>query len=178
MYTCHRKYINRGKELICKFRFYGIRNRCIYHRNKDYEYGRTKGNYNPHDSSPPLQRKISKAFGPDLKIFGLFSGKNVGYRKGEVITIYPANQNPSQYAIDFYSMFTGKNSPTIAGLTDPIEGYGMGSFINSPYNTKEKKNVYWKIEKGIIYIKALVFISYNTELLMRYGSGYPYNLMH
>jgi hypothetical protein len=146
----------------------GRLNRCTFHPKKDYEYGQISGNYNPNDTNPKLIRRQSDAFDLENQIYGLYTSKDT----------YPFNPNPTQYAIDFYSIYNGMNKPSIAGLTEPIEGYGMGSFINSPYKSNKNKNVKWKIEEGIIYVKAYKFISYNTELLMPYGIGYPYHRMH
>jgi hypothetical protein len=66
----------------------------------------------------------------------------------------------------------------LIGLELPIEGLGMGSFINSPYGCIKKgvkNNVKTDYVDGIMYIIAVDDIGYNTELLMKYSSSYKYN---
>jgi hypothetical protein len=88
-----------------------------------------------------LIRRLSDTFDLENQIYGPYTSKDTIYFPGEVITTYPFSPNPTQYAIIFYSIYNGMDKPSIAGLTEPIEGYGMGSFINSPYKSNKNKNI-------------------------------------
>lgn len=178
LHKCNKKYCYRQSISTCNLKFIGRLNECPRHPKKDYMYGLKYGNYDSLNINPSLIRRESTLFNLEHKIYGLFTSKNTIFLKGEVITTYPSDPYPSQHAIDFYTIYGGKNNTTVTGLLQPIDGMGMGSFINSPYHTSAKKNVYWILHKGIVYIKALQFIGYNTELLMPYGIHYKYNLMH
>lgn len=56
-------------------------------------------------------------------------------------------------------------------------GLGLGSFINSTWNTSGQKNCKFQYHDGIMYVVATKLISYNTELLTTYGSSYSYKTM-
>jgi hypothetical protein len=56
-------------------------------------------------------------------------------------------------------------------------GVGLGSFINSTWNNSGVKNCEFQYHDGVMYVVAIKFMSYNTELFTTYGNGYNYNTM-
>ena len=176
---CNRQYINRKRTISkCKNREFGRTGNCHMHLKKDYEYARNYGNYHPNNNNQSLVLRLSEMYTDRVNPRGLYTGMNEIYEEGDVITTYPATSGEvTQYQKDHYSMARKKNQSNVIGLIEPIEGLGMGSFINSPYKSSKKANCRWLLHNDILYIIAKTNISYNTELLMHYYQGYPYSRM-
>jgi hypothetical protein len=64
-------------------------------------HGKISSNHNPNDTNPNLTRRLSD------KITMHTCNKDTIYLRDEVITKYLFNPNPTQYAIDFYSIHNG-----------------------------------------------------------------------
>jgi hypothetical protein len=169
---CNSEYLSKSNKVLkCQRKTIGHLSNCFHHKKKDAEYASTIGNYSL-DKNASLVLRNSNIFPGVRGLFatGIFS-------TGDKITTYPQNPDPSLEAINQYKIFTTSTSPEIIGLTEPKLGLGMGSFVNSIYGSKEKKNVDLIYEKGVMYVVALKRICYNEELLTVYGCPYNYKGM-
>ncbi len=94
-------------------------------------------------------------------------------KKDEVITEFTG-----KYILDYNSLTEKEKEYSIA-VSDNLTLCGLyatkghGHLINNVYG-KKRKNCYFEldIESNQVYVKALVSIPKNTELLTTYGHGY------
>jgi hypothetical protein len=172
---CSQTYVTREFTVrICCRKTTGRLKNCKYHPQKRQQYADTVGNYSIDSNSSLILRDSLTIEGG---IRSLFSSHNTVFVKGDYITTYPHNTDPTQDALNNYKIHTLKNSPDIVGLTTPVIGVGLGSFINSTWNNSGIKNCEFQYHNGVMYVVAIKFISYNTELFTTYGVGYNYETM-
>jgi hypothetical protein len=116
---------------------------------------------------------------------GVFANQN--FQAGDIITQYSGRevsfdqQKQNQYN-QFYFLKCPKSFgfAGIDGLSDPVHGEGLGSFINNGYKSTTKEyrpfliNTRFKFcaETKTAWIAATKFISQNEELLLDYGTEY------
>jgi hypothetical protein len=131
---CMQTYVTREFLVrICSRKTSGRLKNCKYHPQKRRQYALTVGNYSI-DRNTSLTLKDSKTIEGTIR--GLYSNYNTVYVEGDYITTYPHNTDRTQEAINHYKIHTSNNNPEIVGLTTPVIGVGLGSFINSTWNNE------------------------------------------
>jgi hypothetical protein len=194
IYKCKHK---NHKGTDCKLKAIG-RAVCHYHQRKTEQDAKKYGNYTENNQNNNSHIKIQKSTLPDKInktnqiVFasgnGVFTTK--AYQKGDYITEYCGDfvtmEQFAQNQFDrFYFLQVPKtfNLAGINGLTSPMEGKGVGSFINRGYESSAKKhknfrnNVYIKynVADKTVWIVARNFLSKTSELFLNYGKEYNMN---
>lgn len=177
MHKCNRSYYNRNKVSgpgvsICNMRFMSRTRECRFHRIKSRDDIHAFGTHDPSRVEGIELRKSGVVAGG----FGVFTAATTVINKGDYICIYEEEDNcPVSY--EQYRNYTiqpyGCPIP-MTGIMYPILHKGLGSMINSPYNSTFEENcrmVYDKDTKSV-YIKAIKTIENNSELFLAYGTGF------
>lgn len=178
---CTGKYIDKtGKIRQCGIRRIGGVFRCEHHPIKTKEDAEANGV----EGGEWLEIKNSTRAGAGSGVF-----TKVVFQKDDFITCYEGDLVDNEddvtnkdYALKVY----GK--PTIDGITTPILGKGVGSFINDlsydlrlrryPSRIKTKPNVRASFVDGKYFIKANDFIPIGTELSFSYGDEYWHRVVN
>lgn len=160
---------------------YDNKTRCRYHKKLSYDELLVKGthqlvNGRPRSYSSTCYIKTSTIEGAGKGVFATrhFYPKDpiTGFSFTRIITAAEHKNLFGQIEYDYVLMLRANRNHCFVGLTDPVVGHGLGSFINAPPSGKEA-NCEFKFTSpdNLPYIVALKHIYASEELFVAYNKG-------